>query len=65
MPSTVYLFIPLTERCRTWVDENVGVEDWQWLGSGFGVDHRYIGTLVEAALTETGFELDVDFRVEG
>ena len=63
MPS-VYLFVPLTPEARTWVDENVELEDWQWLGGGFGVDHRYAKDLADG-MTQDGLVVDTDFRVEG
>jgi hypothetical protein len=45
--GTMYLVTPLSDEAKAWVEENVPLEDWQWLGSGFGVEHRYIGNLVE------------------
>lgn len=37
--GSVCLVTPLTSDARAWVDANVALEAWQWLGSGFGVDH--------------------------
>jgi len=45
--GTMYLVTPLSDEAKAWVEENVPLEDWQWLGNGFGVEHRYIGNLVQ------------------
>jgi len=39
--GTVFVFCPLTERARAWIDENVQTEAWQWFGSALVVEHRY------------------------
>lgn len=46
--QTVYRFIVCTKAARAWVDANVALEGWQWLGNGFGVDHRYAVDLADA-----------------
>lgn len=48
--GTMYLVTPLTDAAKQWVEENVPLESWQWLGRSFGVEHRYIGNLVEGML---------------
>ena len=45
--GTMYLVTPLTEAAKEWVAEHVQLESWQWLGSGFGVEWRYVENLVE------------------
>jgi hypothetical protein len=45
--GSVFHVEPVSLAAREWVDENVPLEAWQWLGSGFGVEHRYIGDLVD------------------
>jgi hypothetical protein len=44
--GTVALVQPLTERARTWIDENVS-EESQWLGNNLAVEHRYISGLLD------------------
>jgi hypothetical protein len=39
-------FTPLDKRARTWVEEHVWYEPWQWLGGSLNVDHRYAGDIV-------------------
>ena len=51
--GTMYHVTPLTEAAKEWVNENVHLEDWQWLGNGFGVEWRYLDNLVEG-MTEAG-----------
>ncbi len=46
--GTVFLFTILSERARQWVEENVNLEGWQWLGrESFAVDRRYAYPLAE------------------
>lgn len=45
--GTVVMFQPITDEAREWVDENVGLEPWQWMGPAFAVEHRFVGDLIE------------------
>ena len=45
--GTIVLFRPLTDAARTWIDENVNSEDYQWFGGGLCVEHRYANDIVE------------------
>jgi hypothetical protein len=38
--GTIFLFQPLTEAAREWIDGNV-VGETQWFGSALCVEHRY------------------------
>ena len=58
----MYLVRPLTDKAKNWVDENVQLEGWQWLGDGFGVDHHYVEALVEGMIGD-GLEAGADFEV--
>jgi len=53
--GSIFLVTPLSGPARQWIEENVRTEDWQWFGSSFSVEPRYIQTLVlgmqEAGLT--------------
>lgn len=46
----MYIVKPITPKARAWVDDNVGVEDWQWTGGGFAVDHRFIEGLIDGMI---------------
>ncbi len=56
--GTVYLFTPETAVADAWLDDNVHLEDWQWLGRGFAVEHRYLGALIEGMLAD-GLRVEV------
>lgn len=45
--GSVVLFRPASDTAHAWVAENVAIEDWQWLGGAFAVDHRYAGDLAQ------------------
>lgn len=45
--GSIWRFVPVSETAKGWVKENVAVEDWQWFGDGFVVDHRMAYGLVE------------------
>jgi hypothetical protein len=44
--GTVVLITPLSKLAREWTEANVQLEDWQWLGGGFAVDHRFADDLL-------------------
>ena len=50
-PPNAYVVIPITQAAKDWVNENVGLEMWQWTptehGMGFGVEWRYYDQLIE------------------
>ena len=52
--GTVVLIIPMTEFAKKWIDENVQVDSWQWLGQGFAVDHRCAEDLLQGLQAELG-----------
>jgi hypothetical protein len=37
----LFLFGPLTDRAKDWLEQNVEIEPWQWSGDTFVVEHRY------------------------
>ena len=45
--GSVVTFQALTDVARSWMDEHVVSEPWQWLGSALAVDHRLAGQLIE------------------
>lgn len=44
--GSVIMITPRTQAAREWVDENVGIEDWQWIGGAFACEPRMLGDLV-------------------
>jgi hypothetical protein len=53
----MYLVTPKSQQAREWVDENVYLEPWQWLGGSFAVDHHFIEDL-EQGMVDAGFTTD-------
>ena len=53
---TMYVVMPVSDKGRRWVEANVQVERWQWLGSGFGVEHDYFENLM-ASMKQAGLEV--------
>ncbi len=37
----VFTFCPLTRKAKTWIDDNVQTESYQWLGNVLVIEHRY------------------------
>ena len=51
--GSLFMVTPLSDSSRQWVQENVATESWQWLGSSFSVEHRYMQNLV-SGMQEAG-----------
>ena len=45
--GTVFLFTPISQVAKEWVQQHVVLENWQWLGGSFAVDHRFALPLAE------------------
>ena len=52
----VFMFHVLTDTAREWVNENVGLESWQWLGRAFSVEHRFAEDLA-SGMQEDGLNV--------
>lgn len=50
--GTVWQFAFLSDACRRYVKDNVGTEDWQWMGNRLCVDHRPARDFKEFLLSE-------------
>jgi hypothetical protein len=37
---------PITTLAREWVEQNLALEGWQWMGASFAVEHRFVANLV-------------------
>lgn len=48
--DTVYSVLPISDEAKAWVERNIELESYQWLGPTFIVEHRYIGDLVTGML---------------
>jgi hypothetical protein len=49
---------PVSEAARTWIDENVVSEPWQWLGGALCVDIRCARDFIDEIATD-GFEISL------
>jgi len=52
--GTVVFITPVSDVARQWVDENLSIEPWMWMGSGFGIEHRYADDILMAINEELG-----------
>lgn len=50
--GSIFLFEPTNEAAKAWVKEHVQLEDWQWLGSAFCVEHRFAIDLAKAMVDD-------------
>jgi hypothetical protein len=50
--GSVVMVEPVSAAAQEWVDENVGLEGWQWMGGAFAVEPRYLEGLVEGMAGE-------------
>lgn len=55
--GSVWIFRPLTQAAKGWVDENVEVEGWQRYGDGFAVAPHYVEEL-GCGMTAAGLEVE-------
>ena len=46
--GSVVAFHLLSQNAKTFVNENVQAEDWQFMGNALCVDHRFAESLAEA-----------------
>ena len=53
----MYQVMPKTDEARSWINENVYTEGWQWLGGTLVVDHHFIGDL-ELGMQDAGLTTD-------
>jgi hypothetical protein len=45
--GSVALFTPMTPDARQWIEENVHVEPWQWIGCSVACEPRCLDQIVE------------------
>ena len=50
----MYIVTPKSKRAKEWVNRNICVESWQWLGDSFIVDHHFIAD-IEQGMLAAGF----------
>ncbi len=45
--GSVVMIEPVSDEAKTWVQENVGLEGWQWFGPAFACEPRMADPLIE------------------
>ena len=50
--GTVCLFTPISQLAKEWISSHLRLEGWQFLGSSFAVEHRFVAPLVEGMLAD-------------
>jgi hypothetical protein len=63
MPSII-LVTPISDEAKQWVDDNIALEGWQWLGQSFGCEPRYLYELV-IGMENSGLVNGEDFQTQG
>lgn len=56
--GSVCMVTPMSPAARTWVDENVQLEGWQWLGASFACEPRYVPSLTDG-MQEDGLTIEL------
>lgn len=54
--GSVVMVEPVTSAAKEWVDENVQLEGWQWMGNTFAVDPHMLENLV-CGMRDDGLEV--------
>lgn len=49
-------FMPVSEEAKTWFEDNIEAESWQWLGGYLNVEARFADDLIEG-IEATGMKL--------
>ena len=50
--SNLVMVEPISRRAKAWVEANVQVEPWQWLGQRFAADAGMVSQMLEGMRTE-------------
>jgi hypothetical protein len=50
--GSIVMCEPHTDEARTWVDEHVQLEDWQWMGGRFAVEPRMVEDLAQGMMDD-------------
>ena len=45
--GSIWLVTPMTATARSWIEENVATESWQWIGGSLAVEPRCVPNLAE------------------
>lgn len=45
--GSIAMIRPHTPEAAAWIDANIALESWQWLGGAFSCEPRYVADLIE------------------
>ncbi|MCK4351805.1 hypothetical protein KAW65_00165 [candidate division WOR-3 bacterium] len=63
--KSVRILVPLTEKAKVWVHNNVSYEPWQRFGDdGVAIEWRFLDDILEE-LYNDGFKAGEDYFVHG
>ena len=60
--GSVVLLIPMSDRGKAWIDDNLQLEGWQWYGNAAAVEARYADAIVDG-MQDDGLEVQGTTRV--
>ena len=55
--GSIAMFTPMTPAAREWVEENVEVESWQYMGASIACEPRSLDNLVQG-MEEAGLVVE-------
>jgi len=58
--GSIYLFRPLTQPARVWLQDHTDADNSQWFGGALVVEPRYAGDLAHGLITDTTFHITWD-----
>lgn len=50
--GSVCMVTPMSPAAHEWVDENVQLDSWQWLGASFACEPRYVSSLIDGMVDD-------------
>lgn len=45
--GSLILLIPKNSEAKQWMNDNLGLEEWQWYGGGAAIEYRYADDIIE------------------
>lgn len=51
----IYMFTPLSDGAKTWVQDNVHTDPWQWTGPSFVLDDGRLAYELYRGMLDAGF----------
>lgn len=55
--GSIYMFECHNQEVQRFAEDNLALEDWQWMGNSFAVEHRYAADTAQLFI-DNGFTVD-------